>query len=76
MVLEDALLYAGSGLAAWALSAVPYTVGLALVNGVYRISSGRFFRWFSKATVTPFVLLLPVWLLVSYVFWSNVPGPK
>jgi len=65
-----------SGLMIWAMSAVPYALLIVLVNLVYRTSRGRFFRWFSKATVLPFLLLLLVSMGVAYAAWSTYPGPK
>ena len=49
--------------ASWALvfafvAVVPaYAVLLALVNVVYRLTSGRFFRWVSWGTFAPLLLL-------------------
>ncbi|MDY7231924.1 hypothetical protein [Hyalangium rubrum] len=70
------LVFMVTALALWLASAVPYGVLLVLVNLVYRASSGHFFRWFSRATIVPFLLLLPVWIVVAYALWSNYPGPK
>jgi hypothetical protein len=66
----------GTALVMWLASAVPYGVVLGVVNLVYRASSGRFFRWFSAATVVPFLLLLLVWIALAHAAWSTYPGPK
>ncbi len=65
-----------TALVMWLISAVPYTVVIVVMNLVYRASTGRFFRWFSAATVVPFLALLLVWIAVAHAAWSNYGGPK
>ena len=46
---------------------LPYVILLALVNLVYRLASGRLFRWLSLRTALPFLLLVAcVWGLFLY----------
>lgn len=65
-----------TALAMWLASAVPYWVVIALMNLLFRAATGRFFRWFSAATLVPFFALLLVWVLVAHAAWSNYGGPK
>lgn len=46
---------------------LPYILLLALVNLVYRLASGRFFRWLSLRTTVPFFLIVGcVWGIFIY----------
>ena len=46
---------------------LPYALLLALANLIYRLVSGRFFRWLSLRTVVPFFLVVGcVWGLFLY----------
>ena len=56
---------------AWALVLMPCLILLALANVVYRLVSGRFFRWVSWRTVVPLAAVTLVgWLL----FYNELKG--
>ena len=52
---------------AWALVLMPCLILLALANVVYRLVSGRFFRWLSWRKVVP----LAVVTLVGWLFFYH-----
>ena len=53
---------------AWGLLLLPCMILVALANVVYRLASGRFFRWLSWRTVVP----LAVVTLVGWAFFYNL----
>ena len=52
----------------WALLFMPCLILLALANVVYRLASGRFFRWVSWRTVVPLSLVT----LGGWLFFYNM----
>jgi hypothetical protein len=58
----------------WTLMMVvaPYLILFALTNVVYRLVSGRFFRWMSWRTVVPFLLVFfGGWGFLIYVLFHE-----
>jgi hypothetical protein len=50
---------------ALAMLVIPYLILFVLTNVVYRLASGRFFRWVSWRTALPFLLvLISGWLFI------------
>ncbi len=65
-----------TGLALWLGVGAVYWVLVALINAIYRATRGHGFRWFSRWTLGPLLLLGIPCFIFAWVAWSSYPGPK
>jgi hypothetical protein len=64
-----------TGLMMWFLVGLGFWLLVTIANLTYRASSGRWFPWWTRWTVVPFLLLGILSFVAAYTTWSQDPGP-
>jgi hypothetical protein len=64
-----------TGLMIWFVVGLGFWLLVTIANLIYRTSKGRWFPWWTRSTIVPFLGLGVLSFVVAYNIWSHYPGP-